>query len=69
MHRSHPLPPEGIFVEELRRELDAACLKIRFLGVNQRALKKLAKELQSLIDSEPLVTNQGDRVELSVLAT
>lgn len=39
----------GIYIEELRRELDAASLSIPMMGVNQRALKKLDKDLRSLI--------------------
>ena len=57
---------QGIYVEELRRELDAAALDIPFLGVNQRALKKLDRELRSLVDEEPPLPGA---VQLSVQAT
>ncbi len=40
---------KGIFVEELQRELSAFGLSIRFIGVNQRAHKKLAADLDSLL--------------------
>lgn len=43
---------EGIYVEELKRELELAELEVRFIGVNQRALKKLDRELRSLIESD-----------------
>jgi predicted secreted protein len=40
---------QGIFVEELKAALEAAGRDIPFVGVNQRALKKLAQDLQSLL--------------------
>jgi predicted secreted protein len=40
---------EGIYFEELRDQLIAVGLKIPFVGVNQRALKKLARDLDNLL--------------------
>jgi predicted secreted protein len=40
---------EGIYVEELKRELAREGLTIPFIGVNQRALRKLDKELRSVL--------------------
>jgi predicted secreted protein len=42
---------QGIFVEELKRELLALGLTVPFIGVNQRALKKLKRELDGLLVS------------------
>lgn len=42
---------QGIYVEELRAELERANLEIPFVGVNQRALKKLERDLKALIDA------------------
>ncbi len=39
----------GIFIEELAAELKRAKLKIPFIGINERAPKKLAKELAALL--------------------
>lgn len=40
---------EGIYTEELRRELQAVGLTTPFVGVNQRGLKKLQRDLDSLL--------------------
>jgi hypothetical protein len=55
----------GIYIEELRRELDEANLSIRMIGVNQRALKKLDSDLRSLIEPHsPMSANpQGSLFE------
>ena len=39
----------GIYIEELRTALVEIGLSIPFIGVNQRALKKLEGDLQSLL--------------------
>ena len=40
---------QGIYIEELLRELDTAGLSIPLVGVNQRALKKLDRDLHALL--------------------
>ncbi len=40
---------QGIYIEELHRQLDARGLSIPFIGVNQRWLKKLDTQLQELL--------------------
>lgn len=42
----------GILVEELQRGLRERKLNIPFIGVNQRALKKLARQLNEMISLE-----------------
>ena len=39
----------GIFIEELKAELRKRGLEIPFVGVNQRALKKLQRELDAVL--------------------
>ncbi len=41
---------QGIFIEELQSALNRVNLDVPFIGVNQRGLKKLEKQLQSLVD-------------------
>jgi len=41
---------KGIYIEELQAELKRRKLDISFIGVGQRWLKKLQRELQALID-------------------
>ena len=40
---------QGIYIEELRRELESRKLSIPFIGVNQRWLKKLDKQLREIL--------------------
>ena len=40
---------QGIYIEELRRELEARGLSVPFIGVNERWLKKLHKQLHGLL--------------------
>lgn len=40
---------QGIYIEELRRQLDAQGLSIPLIGVNQRWLKKLDKQLREIL--------------------
>lgn len=42
----------GIFVEELQRGLKARGLEIPFIGVNQRALKKLDRQLKEMLSGQ-----------------
>ncbi|MCH8151111.1 MAG: DUF523 domain-containing protein [Planctomycetes bacterium] len=55
----------GIFMEELQRELDRRQLKIPFIGVGQRWLKKLDRQLNELLDDEltRLKTGSGEAIE------
>ncbi len=41
---------QGIYVEELKAALEEADLDIPFVGVNQRALRKLDKDLKAILD-------------------
>jgi predicted secreted protein len=43
---------EGIFVEELKSAMASKDLTIPFIGVNQRGLKKLQRDLNSLLERE-----------------
>lgn len=52
---------QGVFVEELKRELDAVDLSIPFIGVNQRALKKLARQLGEIIPAAPVDAESTSR--------
>lgn len=47
---------QGIYVEELKSLMANENIEIPFIGVNQRALKKLDKQLKSLVDP-PLFNN------------
>lgn len=40
---------QGIYIEELRRELESRGLVVPFIGVNQRWHRKLQKQLQSIL--------------------
>ena len=40
---------EGIYVEELRRELSQRGIELPFIGVSARWVKKMAKDLESLL--------------------
>lgn len=71
---------EGIFVEELRRELAQVGLSPRFIGVNQRGLTKLAAELAELVgttgaaagtapERSKAAPDEGDSAQLSFLDT
>lgn len=42
----------GIFVEELQRGLKARGVEIPFIGVNQRALKKLDRQLKEMLSGQ-----------------
>ncbi len=42
---------QGIFIEELRSAMAERSVAIPFVGVNQRALKKLQRDLQTLLSS------------------
>ena len=59
----------GILVEELQRGLKERKLNIPFIGVNQRALKKLARQLNEMISLEndpdaPIETACTDKVQI-----
>lgn len=49
----------GIFIEELQKELDRLGLEIPFIGVNQRWLKKLDRELHGLLEPVAASTKPG----------
>lgn len=59
----------GIYVEELQKYLDEENLDIPFIGVNQRAHKKLAKQLNSLIYGETTSDHLSKSVRLSNKST
>jgi predicted secreted protein len=40
---------KGIYIEELERELEEQELKVAFIGVNQRWLKKLSKQFNDVL--------------------
>lgn len=42
----------GIYIEELRDEMSNLSIEVPFIGVNQRWLKKLDKELNQLLDKD-----------------
>jgi len=45
-----PYNPKGIFIEELQKQMKNERIGIPFIGVNDRWLKKLDKELNNLIN-------------------
>lgn len=47
---------EGIFIEELKSELSRIGLDVPFVGVNQRALKKLDRQLKALLVDQSVAT-------------
>ena len=55
---------EGIYIEELKAALDRLGLDIPLMGVNQRALKKLERQLNELLeialDTAFALTEVGD---------
>lgn len=60
---------QGVFIEELKAELAAVGLEFRFIGVNQRAHKKLARQLQELLVEDEVDSSTEDRVVPRPLAT
>lgn len=50
---------KGIYVEELQLALASHGLEIPFIGVNQRALKKLEGDLQGLLQGDPEAPSQA----------
>jgi hypothetical protein len=55
---------QGIYIEEVQRLLGEAGLDIPFIGVNQRALKKLAQQLNDML---PNSTNTESLEPVSVV--
>ena len=51
---------QGIFIEELKKALTQQKLQVRFLGVNQRAHKKLQRDLDGLLTCD-LRTDNAER--------
>lgn len=54
---------EGIFVEELKRALEWQKIDVPFIGVNQRAYKKLQRDLDDLLVCE-LQPYNAERIAL-----